>query len=224
MSLNGTSTITQVDDFALIFEKYRGRVLLRKALNLQTEEPSLEWLSPLDRKLDYFAIANYKNKLIFLSGGFGSEYVPLHHYNVYVYNIACDYWVLAPRMNRGRMSHSSCTLGEHVYAFAGENESSIESLHVKAGQRWVLLLEQTQILKRAMSSVAILNDHSIAIYGGSSKNNNTVEDTCHNEGVVFDTTTKTARPILGNPNDVMFTCTSPSHQLSSEVFVTLASY
>ena len=101
-------------------------------------------------------------------------------------------------MNKARRSHSSCSLGEHVYVFFGYHESSIESLEVKAGSNWVLIIGHTPLEDRLDTAVAVLNNETIAIYGGQKIWSS------QRDGIVLNVKTKTVRSILGGESDISF--------------------
>ena len=87
-----------------------------------------------------FSLANFKNKLIVLSGGS----VCSGHASVFKvssYNIRQNKWRDEPELNNKRRCHSSCSVGDNVYVFAGfkafgDYEGTVETLKVDAGQPW----------------------------------------------------------------------------------------
>ena len=91
----------------------------------------------LHRGVQMFSLTNFKNLLIILSGGS----VTSGHASVYKvssFNIKQNKWRDEPELNNKRRCHSSCSLGESVYVFAGfkafgDYEGSVESLKVDAG-------------------------------------------------------------------------------------------
>lgn len=110
---------------------------------LQPGHISHERRTPTDLMRMSPALANYKDKVIFFSGGLNGFKSPIavreeDAKKVQFYSVAKDIWREAPNMIVGRSYHSSCCLGDKVYVFAGSNcathvpINSIESLDVKA--------------------------------------------------------------------------------------------
>ena len=147
--------------------------------------------------INLFAVANYKNHTVVLSGG------QTQREEVDLYNLKQKKWTKGPCLNYHRFYHSSCCLGKHAYVFGGEySRGAIESFQVEGGKVWHILSESNQLVGRWHLAVAILNDHSIAIYGGRSPGK------FSNKGIVFDTQSKTCMRILGGENDLKFQCFS----------------
>ena len=61
------------------------------------------------------------------------------------------------------------------------------------------------------ATITVLNQHAIAVFGGTNKNN----------GYIFDVATNEVKPILGEPLDIEFRCFSELHQVSEYAFVTV---
>ena len=78
----------------------------------------VEKLPCMELYLKYFSITNFRNRLLYLSGGMNFDD---DRNEVYVYDFQSREWADAPSMNKKRFRHSSCSLGEHVYAFFGHN-------------------------------------------------------------------------------------------------------
>ena len=107
-------------------------------------ESQLQELSRLNRFLIEFSIANYKNRLIYLTGGMTNKLVRVDA--VHVFDVIKFGWVTAPKMTKARWRHSSCSLGEYIYVFGGlDSNGAIESLEVKVGCNWVQICEQSPI-------------------------------------------------------------------------------
>ena len=92
-------------------------------------------MSYLDRARYKFAVANYCNEVIFVSGnefGTGTE--------VSIFILKRNCWSHAPSLNFARHSHLSCFLGSSVYVFGGSNKTesvgSIESLQLGSDLDW----------------------------------------------------------------------------------------
>ena len=75
------------------------------------------------------SLVNFANKFLFVSGGrikHGEE----ESKSVDFYNIQKNTWSPAPAMNVARSSHSSCVLGEQIFAFCGANR--VKKIHLLA--------------------------------------------------------------------------------------------
>ena len=80
----------------------------------------------LENPINFFALANYEDSVIFLSGG--SAVGLKVHRDVYALDLTTLSWRTMPRMMQGRYNHSSMTLGEQLYVFCGDCRNSIEVL------------------------------------------------------------------------------------------------
>ena len=70
----------------------------------------LKELSTLYRPLKEFSIANYNDRLVYLTGGLTDKYSSMK--DVHVFDLIRLEWATAPCMTKGRSNHSSCALGE----------------------------------------------------------------------------------------------------------------
>ena len=74
--------------------------------------------------INQFAVANYKNKRIYLSGGRFS-YGEVNH--VHYLDMRSKLWVQAPPLNQARHCHVSICLGRCVYILAGGGNDELRN-------------------------------------------------------------------------------------------------
>ena len=71
----------------------------------------------------YFALANYKNEHVYVTGGAAKDntakWMPQN--STAIYNVKKDIWADGPSFNVARNAHSSCIVGSKVYIFGGED-------------------------------------------------------------------------------------------------------
>ena len=65
-----------------------------------------------------FALANFHDSLIVLSGGASRESYQVVS-SVDVYSIEADKWSSIASLNQARREHSSCCVGDYVYIAGG---------------------------------------------------------------------------------------------------------
>ena len=92
-------------------------------------------LPNLSMHIQYFALANFQNRSLFLSGGRDNQFTPSDR--VYAFDLRCEMWhdEPVPRLNEARCGHSSSSLGSNIYVFCGNGVSnktlnSIERLDI----------------------------------------------------------------------------------------------
>ena len=74
-------------------------------------------LASLDSIRYRFALANYRDEAIYITGG---SYSLLDNVSsVMRFNLRSNQWEKAPSMNQARKCHSSCVLKKKVYVFGG---------------------------------------------------------------------------------------------------------
>ena len=77
----------------------------------------------------YHALANYKDELILVTGGYESSqgYKTSHTTTSgEVYSVAGNRWSPIPAMNVSRSDHGSCAVANYVYVACGQNNDSGE--------------------------------------------------------------------------------------------------
>ena len=159
-----SSLIVQYLDQLLLFKPGESVQLFQLRKLLYTAKFSHSALPSLNRKAYSFALANYKNQRIYLSGD-KSDGPDLVDY----YDIKQQRWIEAPPLNHGRCNHSSASLGRYVFVFGGYGSyGSIESLEVTTHIAWALIITSNQLTKRQDTAVAILSEHQIFVFGGNS--------------------------------------------------------
>ena len=106
-------------------------------INMRTiTHPSCTTLQPLLRHATQFAVAMYKDEIVYLSGS-AQHYVR----SVWTYHISSNEWNDAPPLNHSRFAHSSICMGEQVYVIGGLNKDgsmvgTIESIRVCSDEPW----------------------------------------------------------------------------------------
>ena len=74
------------------------------------------------------SLTNYKDRFLFVSGGQANPRTAsglklcILIESVYKYDVSNDSWLIAPYMNHKRKLHSSCAVGNNIYAFFGFTE------------------------------------------------------------------------------------------------------
>ena len=102
-----------------------------------------------------------------------------------------------------------------MYVFSGSiNRGSIESLKIGEGHEWQIIHEHSEMSRRSKLAAVVLNCENIAVFGGF--NNSKL-----NDGFVFDPERKSVDSILGDKNDIKFTCTQRVQEVSRNCFVTV---
>ena len=76
-------------------------------------------LAPLDKNVYWFAVTNYSDKALYLSGGRNDK--GLTSKEVYVFNVDEGVWgdKREPDLNVGRIDHGVCVLGDRIYVVCG---------------------------------------------------------------------------------------------------------
>ena len=89
--------------------------------------------SPVQEMPRAFAMTNYKDRLIFITGGISRGANPIQKAQYYC--IESDTWSEAPNLCEARSGHNSCALKDYVYVAQGESffnvAMSIERLNVE---------------------------------------------------------------------------------------------
>ena len=178
---------------------------------LCSKRPQLEKLQSLGRKAKGFTLVVYQDKRVYLSGGWDDATRKVDYFD-----IAKNEWRKAPPLNDGRACHASVSLGEYIYVLGGYGTGSIESLRVSEGHRWQKVHEPTPLTRRMYPAAAILDDHTIAVYGGYNYKTGVL-----NDGFVLDKERKTVQKILGTDKDVKMQCTSPVQEVGNQNYITV---
>ena len=122
------SNSVQVHKDLYLFEE--GSPLTVNGFEICTKDEEFHWhtnSAAFGVAIDYFAVANYKNSVIYVTGGFVyGTYDVLN--DVMTYNLQKKIWQTGPSLNEARVMHGSCTLGRKIYVFCGEKSKSIEFL------------------------------------------------------------------------------------------------
>ena len=165
----------------------------------------------------WFALANHADKTIYLSGGFSNN---LSSKLAFAFDLKTGKWHddLLPMLNRPRENHSSCCLGDSLYAFCGSNESgylrSIELLdlrqlklrrhsqndkcYVNSSQSnrdkksWTHLFELEALSPRRNAVLCQLSESSILIMGGYDATQ------LLSDAVIFDMETREAKIVVAS--------------------------
>ena len=75
---------------------------------------------------------NFKNEYLYLIGG--GTVISEVSQDVERYTIKLGKWSSAPKLNKGRRAHSSCSLDDKIYTFGGWNYSGIvQSIEILNG-------------------------------------------------------------------------------------------
>ena len=87
----------------------------------------------------HFALANYKDQAIVLSGGFYNH----SSGEILAFSLQTNTWIKKSAMSKPRSYHASCSLGEKVYFFCGRDFNqrklnSVEWYSFATGQRGML--------------------------------------------------------------------------------------
>ena len=82
------------------------------------------------------ALANFKDRFLFVSGSDAFGVLCSIMSSVDIYNIRFDTWMAGPDLNDGRNGHSSFALDDFIYVVGGSNQSrfttSIERVNAEA--------------------------------------------------------------------------------------------
>ena len=70
------------------------------------------------------AIANYKNKALFVVGGLRVRFVSTVEY----YELESNSWSSAPDLNFRRYGHCVCFLGDRLFVFGGQSGNELNSI------------------------------------------------------------------------------------------------
>ena len=92
------------------------------------------------------------------------------------YDVSKQAWSGAPSLNKARINHSSCVIGDMIYTFYGNSdpsnmdrpETSIERLNTKTLNRWETIMEETQLSERIRPLLAPFSNSEIYLLGGKS--------------------------------------------------------
>ena len=112
----------------------------------------------------YFALANYRNASVFVTGGAAkdntSKWIPQN--STAIYDIKKDIWTDGPPFNVARNAHSSCLIGSKVFIFGGEDIdgsiiNTIESFDVEGQDQAWERINLEAVTPRIYSVVSPLN-------------------------------------------------------------------
>ena len=164
--------------------------------------------NPLESERHHSSLVSVADRFIFFIGG-GLDSLSPYVIHVEYFDTKTETFHLAPWLNTPRSGHSSCTLGNTIYTFCGQNKdghlSSVERLRVHpkrirssneieqlifpagtASAAWELVeLVGDDFAARAHVLAAPLNGNKIAILGGMSSFNSYLGN-----GYLFDTVSK----------------------------------
>ena len=101
------------------------KIEMFKVDQVRSGKPNIAKMSSLRRSVIHFSITAFKNKRIFLTGGWANGGKTKLCSS---YSIESNEWKTEPELKNARSSHSSCSLGERFFVFGGEGEGSVESL------------------------------------------------------------------------------------------------
>ena len=66
----------------------------------------------------YPSFLNFKDRYLYISGG-ENKWATTYYDSVDRYDILANEWTSAPKLNKKRAYHSSCTLEDFIYVFCG---------------------------------------------------------------------------------------------------------
>ena len=118
-------------------------------------------LPQLDRMAHCFAVANYFNLRVYLTGGQWEAGQKVDYYDM-----RGKRWIEAPPLNHERFLHASVCLGKHLYVFAGNWQGSVESLEIGTEQRWSVISQTRNLSVRRHSAAVVLHNQRLTIFGG----------------------------------------------------------
>lgn len=129
-----------------------------------------------ERYLEHFAVANYRNKKAYVTGGYDRQYQETTNaVSTYGLDENPDHWDKMVCLNKNRSRHGTCSLGPRIFVFGGESrpgeyEASIETYDVedKSQPSWDLILEP--LMERRNPAVSPINGTEIVILGGDGPN------------------------------------------------------
>ena len=99
--------------------------------------PKVTRLPHLMRNGGHMALANYRNRRIYLSGGREGE----EGKGVFFFDLKLWQWSEAPILNISRKNHASTCNRKSVFVFGGESsDGSIEQLQVDGGKEWTIIV------------------------------------------------------------------------------------
>ena len=163
----------QVGTDSLIMIKKNDKIVVRLN-NLALGQFLPEQMTSYPYKVRRFpSLCKASDEFLFLIGGANRD----DYMNSCVrYDVQKNQWEDMSFLNEGRMSHSSCFLGDKIYVFAGRNAQglidSIESLKITIDptqqftKNWKLIYEENEFEPREALLCAPLNESEIVIMGG----------------------------------------------------------
>lgn len=128
-------------------------------------------LPELGRKISNFAVTCLNNVRVFLTGGFDLKEFILSD-EVHSLDLKNKKWRRVARLNIARDNHSSCTIGDLIFAICGEYNctqlNSVEMLDYSkpAKSRAWVLIEIEAMIGRTNPAVCPVSDIEILIMGG----------------------------------------------------------
>lgn len=99
------TSLVQVNKSILLFK--HGLMQVFKMEKLDTNEIVATSLPSLCRTNRQFAVTNFQNKQVFVSGGFNAG---IPQSDVFIFDIELEQWERSTPMNHARCDHASCTL------------------------------------------------------------------------------------------------------------------
>ena len=156
------------------------------------------------QKRQWASMCNFKDELIFVSGGLGLR-------SVERYDLKNDHWKKMPLMNEIRENHASCALGSAIYMFCGFNDGNfsytIERLEVvQPDQFWHLILfpEASKLIRSNPSVCAVEEKDEIVIF-------------CGENVFTFDTKSLCCRSQYKRKNVAFYPSGHPMHIINDKV-------
>ena len=204
------SRVVQQGNSLLVF-KWGNPVTVHRLDLSDPEKPHCTALLELYKRASGFAVANYKDLLVYLTGSSGEVGKFCQ-----IYDIIENSWKDGPALCHARYNHASMCLGYNVYVFGGVKVGSIETHRAGSEDGWKVLYQTTRLTNRFLPAIAVIRPNTIAIFGGYRDGYNM------KDGYIFDTKQKSVKPLQGNHTENLeVEFSSHVKQISSKSFVTV---